>query len=70
MISVVQDGRSDRWTEENDDNPRSDGVSRRPCPLDDDLEAEAGVLRIREALERPWRHPYWVPPKARHHRHH
>jgi endo-1,4-beta-xylanase len=71
VISVVQYGLSDRWTEENDDNPRSDGVSRRPCPFDDNLKPKPAFYAIREALEdAPRRHPYWVPPKARHHRHH
>jgi endo-1,4-beta-xylanase len=68
VISVVQYGLSDRWTEENDDNPRPDGVSRRPCPWDDNLKKKPAYYAIRNALEdAPHRHPYWVPPKARHH---
>jgi endo-1,4-beta-xylanase len=68
VISVIQYGLSDRWTEENDDNPRPDGVSRRPCPFDDSLRPKPAFFAIDEALETaPRRHPYWVPPKARHH---
>ena len=68
VISVIQYGLSDRWTEENDDNPRDDGVSRRPCPFDDDLRPKPAFWAINEALKHaPHRHPYWVPPKARHH---
>jgi hypothetical protein len=29
VISVIQYGLSDRWTEENDDNSRADGIPRR-----------------------------------------
>jgi endo-1,4-beta-xylanase len=68
VISVIQYGLSDRWTEENDDNPRDDGVSRRPCPFDDKLRPKPAFWAIDEALKHaPHRHPYWVPPKARHH---
>jgi endo-1,4-beta-xylanase len=68
VISVIQYGLSDRWTEENDDNPRPDGVSRRPCPFDDNLRPKPAYYAIKEALAHaPHRHPYWVPPKARHH---
>lgn len=68
VISVIQYGLSDRWTEENDDNPRPDGVSRRPCPFDDNLKPKPAFWAIDEALKHaPHRHPYWVPPKARHH---
>jgi endo-1,4-beta-xylanase len=68
VISVIQYGLSDRWTEENDDNPRSDGVSRRPCPFDDHLRPKPAFWAIDNALkDAPHRHPYWVPPKARHH---
>jgi endo-1,4-beta-xylanase len=68
VISVIQYGLSDRWTEENDDNPRSDGVSRRPCPFDTNLKPKPAFYAIDEALERaPKRHARWVPPKARHH---
>jgi endo-1,4-beta-xylanase len=68
VISVIQYGLSDRWTEENDDNPRPDGVSRRPCPFDENLKPKPAFYAIDEALETaPRRHPYWVPPKARHH---
>jgi endo-1,4-beta-xylanase len=70
VISVIQYGLSDRWTEENDDNPRPDGVSRRPCPFDTNLKPKPAFYAIDEALENaPKRHPYWVPPKARHHHH-
>jgi len=69
VISVIQYGLSDRWTEENDDNPRPDGVARRPCPWDTNLKKKPAYYAIRNALEgAPRRHPYWVPPKARHHR--
>jgi len=68
VISVIQYGLSDRWTEENDDNPRPDGVARRPCPWDTNLKKKPAYYAIRNALEgAPHRHPYWVPPKARHH---
>jgi endo-1,4-beta-xylanase len=68
VISVIQYGLSDRWTEENDDNPRDDGVSRRPCPFDDNLRPKPAFWAINEALKHaPHRHPYWVPPKAKHH---
>jgi len=68
VISVIQYGLSDRWTEENEDNPRDDGVSRRPCPFDDNLRPKPAFWAIDEALKHaPHRHPYWVPPKARHH---
>jgi endo-1,4-beta-xylanase len=68
VISVIQYGLSDRWTEENDDNPRPDGISRRPCPFDDNLRPKPAFWAIDEALKHaPHRHPYWVPPKARHH---
>jgi endo-1,4-beta-xylanase len=68
---VIQYGLSDRWTEENDDNPRPDGVSRRPTPFDENLKPKPAFWAIDEALEQaPRRHPFWVPPKARHHRHH
>jgi endo-1,4-beta-xylanase len=71
VISVIQYGLSDRWTEENDDNPRPDGVSRRPTPFDENLKPKPAFWAIDEALEHaPRRHPFWVPPKARHHRHH
>jgi endo-1,4-beta-xylanase len=72
VISVIQYGLSDRWTEENDDNPRSDGVSRRPCPFDDDLQPKPAYYAIRRALEDARRRrPEWIPPKAarKHHRH-
>lgn len=70
VISVIQYGLSDRWTEENDDNPRPDGVSRRPTPFDENLKPKPAFWAIDEALEHaPRRHPFWVPPKARHHRH-
>jgi len=70
VISVIQYGLSDRWTEENDDNPRDDGVSRRPCPFDDDLRRKPAYYAIYNALEHaPKRHAYWVPPKARRHHH-
>jgi endo-1,4-beta-xylanase len=71
VIAVIQYGLSDRWTEENDDNPRSDGVSRRPCPYDDDLKPKPAYHAIRRALEHaPHRRPEWIPPKTgrRHHR--
>ena len=70
VISVIQYGLSDRWTEENDDNPRPDGVSRRPTPFDENLKPKPAFWAIDEALEHaPRRHPFWVPPKARNHRH-
>jgi endo-1,4-beta-xylanase len=70
VIAVIQYGLSDRWTEENDDNPRPDGVSRRPCPFDENLKPKPAFYAIDDALEHaPKRHPMWVPPKVRH-RHH
>jgi endo-1,4-beta-xylanase len=66
VISVIQYGLSDRWTEENDDNPRSDGVSRRPTPFDENLKPKPAFYAIDDALEHaPKRHPYWVPPRVR-----
>ena len=60
VISVIQYGLSDRWTEENDDNPRPDGVSRRPCPFDENLRPKPAYWAIREALHNaPRRHLYW-----------
>jgi endo-1,4-beta-xylanase len=65
VIAVIQYGLSDRWTEENDDNPRPDGVSRRPCPFDTNLKPKPAFYAIDEALETaPRRHPYWVPPRS------
>jgi endo-1,4-beta-xylanase len=64
VIAVIQYGLSDRWTEENDDNPRPDGVSRRPCPFDENLKPKPAFWAIDDALEHaPKRHPYWVPPR-------
>lgn len=71
VIAVIQYGLSDKWSEENDDNPRADGVSRRPCPFDSQFRKKPAYYAIDEALENaPRRHPYWVPPKARHRHHH
>ncbi len=68
VISVIQYGLSDRWTEENDDNPRADGADRRPCPWDTDLNRKPAYTAIRKALDNaPHRRPEWVPPKACHH---
>ena len=70
VISVTQYGLSDRWTEENDDNPRADGADRRPCPYDDDLKPKPAYYAIRRALDHaPRRRPEWVPVKLHHHRH-
>jgi endo-1,4-beta-xylanase len=64
VIAVIQYGLSDRWTEENDDNPRPDGVSRRPCPFDTNLKPKPAFWAIDDALEHaPKRHPFWVPPR-------
>ena len=66
MIAVVQYGLSDRWTEENDDNPRDDGESRRPTPFDDDLKPKPAFWAINSALgHAAKRRPYWVPPRCR-----
>lgn len=57
----------DRWTEENDDNPRPDGAARRPCPYDEHLRPKPAYWAIMDALHGARRrHPYWVPPKVRH----
>jgi endo-1,4-beta-xylanase len=65
VISVIQYGLSDRWTEENDDNPRPDGLPRRPCPFDKHLKPKPAFYAIYDALgNAPRRHPYWVPPKV------
>jgi endo-1,4-beta-xylanase len=67
VISVIQYGLSDRWTEENDDNPRPDGLARRPCPYDTNLRPKPAFYAIYDALgDARRRHPYWVPPKVRH----
>ncbi|QDP95369.1 endo-1,4-beta-xylanase [Microlunatus elymi] len=66
VISVIQYGLSDRWTEENEDNPRPDGADRRPCPYDTDLKPKPAYRAISGALSRaPRRRPYWMPPRAR-----
>jgi endo-1,4-beta-xylanase len=68
VISVTQYGLSDRWTEENDDNPRADGAARRPCPYDEDLKPKPSYYAIRNALDAaPRRRPAWTPPRARRH---
>lgn len=65
VISVTQYGLSDRWTEENDDNPRADGADRRPTPYDDDLKPKPAYYAIRKALDQAARRrPEWVPPKV------
>ncbi len=70
VIAVINFGLSDRWTEENDDNPRPDGVPERPLPFDENLRPKPAFYALDEALERaPKRHPYWIPPKARRHHH-
>jgi endo-1,4-beta-xylanase len=67
VISVIQYGLSDRWTEENDDNPRPDGLPRRPCPYDKHLRPKPAYFAINDALgDAPRRHHYWVVPKVRH----
>jgi endo-1,4-beta-xylanase len=65
VIAVIQYGLSDRWTEENQDNPRPDGLPRRPCPFDKALRPKPAFYAINDALgDAPRRHPYWVPPKV------
>jgi endo-1,4-beta-xylanase len=67
VICVIQYGLSDKWTEENDDNPRKDGVPRRPCPFDKRMRPTPAFYAIEDAMgNAPRRHPYWTPPKARH----
>lgn len=68
VITVIQYGLSDRWTEENDDNPRADGISRRPCPFDEDLKPKPAYYAIRDALEGARRRrPEWISERVRHH---
>jgi endo-1,4-beta-xylanase len=70
VIALILFGLTDRWTEESDDNPRPDGLPERPCPFDTHLRPKPAYWALREALDNaPRRHPYWVPPKARHHHH-
>ena len=66
VICVIQYGLSDKWTEENQDNPRKDGLPRRPCPFDNRMRPTPAFYAIEDAMgNAPWRHPYWIPPKAR-----
>ncbi len=69
VISVIQYGLSDRWTEENQDNPRPDGLPRRPCPFDSHLRTKPAFYAIEDAFaDAPKRNPSWLPPKVQHRR--
>jgi len=67
VIAVIQYGLSDRWTEENDDTPRDDGVSRRPCPFNKRLEPKPAYYAIHNSLANAAkRRPQWTPPRDPH----
>lgn len=67
VICVIQYGLSDKWTEENQDNPRKDGLNRRPCPFDWHMRPTPAFYALEDAMgNAPRRHPYWIPPKVRH----
>jgi endo-1,4-beta-xylanase len=59
-------GLSDRYTQLTQDFPRADGLPRRALPFNRRMEAKPAFYALSHALKNaPYRHPDFVPPRAR-----
>jgi endo-1,4-beta-xylanase len=64
--TVINFGLSDRYNSLTEDNPRRDGLPRRPLPFNKKMEAKPAYFAIVNALRQAsHRHPIWTPPRAR-----
>jgi endo-1,4-beta-xylanase len=63
--TVINFGLSDRYNSLTEDNPRNDGLPRRPLPFNQKLEPKPAYHAISSAFRQaPHRRPLWTPPKA------
>ncbi len=66
VIAVVSFGLSDKWSEEDQDNPRPDKVPQRPLPFDRDFRRKPDYDAIARSLAAaPKRAPAWQLPPGR-----